>query len=57
MDVLCFYGSIIAAIFLYYNTASLLKGIKNREDIEAETMIGGILFGFIIFSILFLCTK
>lgn len=54
MVFLCYYGSIIAAIYLYVKTVSIMKKIKNGEETALDTFIGSILSGFIMFSIYFL---
>ncbi len=45
------YGSVIAAMFLYGNTVSLLVKIKNDKDPTLNTILGVILCGFIMYSI------
>jgi len=51
MDAWFFWGSIIAVIYLYVNTVSIIKKIKNDEETSPNTLIGSILSGFILLSI------
>jgi len=47
-----YWGSIIAVIYLYVNTVSIIKKIKNDEDTSSNTLVGSILSGFILLSIM-----
>lgn len=47
-----FYGSIIASMVLYANTISIMKKIKDDQDISGNKSLGVLLVGFIVFSVL-----
>ncbi len=51
MDVLWYYGSIVAAGVLYANTVTILKKVKKEEDTSGNTLIGSICIMFILMSI------
>ena len=50
------YGAPIAAMFLYGNTVSIMKKVKNGEDTDRNTTVGRVLSGFIIYAFIALLT-
>lgn len=52
MEFIFFYLTPIIAIIFFANFVSILKKLKNGQDIHNQTVLGSIMFGFIVLSII-----
>ncbi|MGK0468132.1 hypothetical protein [Clostridium sp.] len=57
MIVIFGYGAPIAVMLLYGNIVCIMKKVKNGEDTENKTIVGGILSAFILVSIFAICGR
>lgn len=52
MEYLFAYLTPIIAIIFFINCVTIAKKLKKDKDVYHETILGAIMFGFIIFSII-----
>jgi len=52
MEYIFAYLTPIIAIIFFYNCVTIAKKLKKDEDIYHQTILGAIMFGFIVFSII-----